>query len=81
MIKDGSVKDAKFYNEKLVNDIGSVHAWGSAAYPRPYSFDHIFCTSDTTVRQFYSAWDNQQRYASDHAWLIADIDLSVKKTQ
>ena len=81
LIKDGTVKDAKFYCEKQVNDIGSVHAWGPTAYPRVYSFDHIFCTSDTTVRQFYSAWDNQQRYAADHAWLIADIDLSTKKTQ
>lgn len=81
MLADGTVKDAKFYTEHLVNDIGSVHGYGSGAYPRCYSYDHIFCTADTTVRQFYTAWDNQQQYASDHAWLIADIDLSVKKMQ
>lgn len=81
MLADGTVKDAKFYTEHLVNDIGSVHGYGSDAYPRCYSYDHIFCTADTTVRQFYTAWDNQQQYASDHAWLIADIDLSVKKMQ
>ena len=79
MLADGSVKDAKFYTDILVNDIGSVHGFGAAAYARNYSFDHVFCTSDTTVRQFYTACDNHQQYASDHAWLIVDVDLSTKK--
>ena len=81
LLADGTVKDAKFYAETLVNDIGSVHAYGATAYPRTWSYDHIFCTADTTVRQFYTAWDNHQQFASDHAWVIADIDLSVKKSK
>ena len=81
LLADGTVKDAKFYAEMLVNDIGSVHAYGATAYPRTWSYDHIFCTADTTVRQFYTAWDNHQQFASDHAWVIADIDLSVKKSK
>lgn len=79
MVSDGGVKDAKFYTDVLVNDIGSVHGWGGAAFARVYSFDHIFVTSDTTVRQFYTAWDNHQNWLTDHAFLIADIDLSVTK--
>ena len=79
LLSDGTVKDAKFYTDVQVNEIGSVHAWGANAYPRSFSFDHIFVTSDTTVRQFYTAWDNQQQWLTDHGFLIADVDLTVKK--
>ncbi len=76
-LQDGTVKDGKYYTDHLVEDIGSVHGWGPDADPRVYSFDHIFCTADTRILQFCTAWDNYQAYASDHAWLIADIDLSA----
>ncbi len=75
-LQDGTLKDAKYDADRLVADIGSVHGWGPETYPRVYSFDHIFCTADTHILQFCTAWDNYQAYASDHAWLIADIDLS-----
>ena len=79
LLSDGTVKDAKFYTDVQVNEIGSVHTWGATAFPRTFSYDHIFVTSDTTVRQFYTAWDNHQQWLSDHAFLIADVDLTVKK--
>lgn len=80
IIEDGTLKDGKYYTEKLVADIGSLHGWGADAYARVYSFDHIFCTTDTVIRLFSTTWDNHQQYASDHAWLIADVDLSTQKS-
>ena len=77
LLADGTLKDSKYYTQKLVNTDGSLHTWGDGAWARPYSFDHIFCTNGTMVRQFYTAWKNHQYYASDHAWLIADIDLTT----
>lgn len=79
LLADGTVKDAKFYCDKQVNDIGDVHGWGGGATARIWSFAHIFVSSDTSVRQFYTAWDNDQEWLSDHAFLIADIDTATKK--
>lgn len=75
LLADGYLKDAKFNCDVQVNNVGSCHGW-SKPPAEAWSFDHIFATQDTEIRQFCTAWYNQQIYASDHAWLLADIDIS-----
>ncbi len=79
-LADGYMKDAKFNCDIQVNNVGSCHGW--ATQPAgDWSFDHIFTTQDAVVRQFCTASYNQQIYASDHAWLLADIDVSPEGAQ
>ena len=73
-LEDGCIRDAKFNCDILVNNIGSCHGWAQEP-AADWSFDHIFTTQDAVIRQFCTASYNQQIYASDHAWLLADIAI------
>lgn len=80
LLADGTVKDAKFYCDNQINEIGDIHGFGSSSREHTWSYAHIFVSSDTTVRQFYTACDNDQEWLSDHGFLIADIDTTTVRT-
>lgn len=67
--------DAMYGAEQRLNVLGSYHGWGKDTASAG-SCDHITATKDTTVLKFETLMYNQQIYASDHAWLIADIKFN-----
>lgn len=67
--------DAMYAAEKRLNVFGSWHSWGNDESSAG-SCDHITATKDTTVLQFETLKYNEQIYASDHSWLIADIKFN-----
>ena len=67
--------DAMYGAEQRLNVLGSYHGWGKNTASAG-SCDHITATKDTTVLKFETLMYNQQIYASDHAWLIADIKFN-----
>ena len=63
------------HRKKRLNKLGSWHTWGQLTSSAG-SCDHITVTSkDTKVLQFETLIYNDQHYASDHSWLIADIQF------
>ncbi len=72
------LKNTKYTAEKLVNDVGSYHEYGKYDHSA-LSCDHIFVSESTRVVQFETVFYNQQVWASDHSWIIADLDLSNTK--
>lgn len=67
--------DAMYAANKRVNIAGSWHDWGKKT-PSAGSCDHITATKNVSVLKFETAMCNQQIYASDHAWLVADIKFN-----
>lgn len=59
---------------KRVNNVGSFHEYGMLTHSA-YSCDHIFASKSVTVLQFETLFYNEQIWASDHSWLIADVKL------
>lgn len=66
--------NAKYSATTLVNSIGSWHDYGKST-PSYYSCDHIFVNSCVDVLAFRTLMHNQQIYASDHAWIYADVAI------
>lgn len=73
-LEDCNITDAKHSALLQMNNVGSWHSftkdnlsWGSC--------DHITATADSTVLKFQTLYKNGLLFASDHCWLIADIDL------
>ena len=67
--------DAMYAARKRVNIAGSWHDWGKNTASAG-SCDHITATKNMSVLKFETAMYNQQIYASDHAWLVADIKFN-----
>ena len=67
--------DAMYGAQQRLNKLGSYHGWGKDT-PSAGSCDHITATKDVTVLKFETLVYNQQIYASDHAWLMADIKFN-----
>ena len=61
--------------KKRLNVAGSWHDWGNPT-PSAGSADHITATKNgAEVLQFETLTYNEQIWASDHAWLMADVKL------
>ena len=73
-LKDADIVDAFYEAETKYNAVGSWHDWGKDK-PSSGSCDHITSTKDSTILKFETIMSNEQIYASDHAWLIADIKI------
>ena len=74
-LADTNSADCMYAAEKRLNKLGSWHDWGKNTASAG-SCDHITVTKkDTKVLQFETLMYNDQIYASDHAWLIADIQF------
>ena len=69
--------DAKFSAKTLVNSIGSWHNYATPT-PSYNSCDHIFAGEHVNTLAFRTLMHNQQIYASDHAWLYADVLIRQK---
>ena len=69
----GSV-DAMTTASNMINIVGSFHEW--AGMDNSWrSIDHVTATSNCSVLSYETACYNQQRYGSDHAWLVTDIKI------
>ena len=74
-LADTGSADCMYAAAKRVNILGSWHTWGQSTASAG-SCDHITVTkSNTKVLKFETLMYNDQIYASDHAWLIADIQF------
>jgi endonuclease/exonuclease/phosphatase family metal-dependent hydrolase len=74
-LESADIVDAMYAAEKRLNVAGSWHDWGKNTASSG-SCDHITATKDSTVLKFETAMYNEQIWASDHAWLIADIKFN-----
>lgn len=67
--------DAKYAAAERVNNIGSWHGFGKDT-PSVGSCDHLTVTNrNLRVLKFETFLRNEQIYCSDHAWLIADLQI------
>ena len=73
-LEDTGAVDCKHAAKELVNPhLNSGHDWGQT-YRWSISIDHITATQKTAeVLRFETLMYNEQIWASDHSWLIADI--------
>lgn len=71
-IKGTGLKNTKTSAIRLVNNVGSFHDYGYTNHSS-LSCDHIFASQSVTVLQFQTLFYNQQIWASDHSWLMADV--------
>ena len=69
----GSV-DAMTTASNMINIVGSFHEWGGMG-DSWRSIDHVSATNNCSMLSYETACYNQQRYSSDHAWLVADIKI------
>lgn len=67
-------KDCMHAAENRLNQESSHHGWGHIS-GRPYSPDHISAPNNSKVFKFESLIYNEQIFASDHSWLIADVTI------
>ncbi len=67
--------DAMHQSGARLNKVGSWHGWGET-YNSANSIDHITVPRSCRSLQFETLVYNEQIYASDHAWLLADVDLN-----
>ena len=58
----------------MINIVGSFHEWAGMG-DSWRSIDHVSATNNCSVLSYETACYNQQRYSSDHAWLVADIKI------
>lgn len=72
LLADAESVDCMHAAQNRLNQLGSWHGWGKDTASAG-SCDHITATKDVTVLQFETLIYNEQIYASDHSWLIADI--------
>ena len=75
-LEDTLAVDCKNAAKNCVNSsVTSGHGWGQSTL-WSISIDHITATSQTTeVLRFESLMYNDQIWASDHSWLLADIKV------
>ena len=73
-LADTNSVDCMYAAEKRLNELGSYHGWGTATSSAG-SCDHITATKNIKVLLFETLIYNEQVYASDHSWLIADIQF------
>ena len=73
-LESADIVDAMYAAEKRLNIAASWHGWGGS--PGMNSIDHITATKDSTVLTFETLIYNEQIWASDHSWLIADIKFN-----
>ena len=67
--------DCMYAAKNRLNQLGSWHGWGKDTASSG-SADHITATKDMTVLQFETLIYNEQIYASDHSWLVADVQFN-----
>lgn len=74
-LADTNSADCMYAAKKRLNVAGSWHDWGNPT-PSAGSADHITATKNgAEVLQFETLTYNEQIWASDHAWLMADVKL------
>ncbi len=79
LLSDTNSVDCKYAAKNRVNNIGSWHEWGCDT-PSSGSGDHITATAPhANVLKFETLMYNEQIWASDHAWVMADIQFVDKK--
>ncbi len=75
LLTEAASVDCMHASQNRLNQLGSWHGWGKNTASSG-SCDHITATKDVTVLQFETLMYNEQIYASDHAWLIADVQIN-----
>jgi endonuclease/exonuclease/phosphatase family metal-dependent hydrolase len=73
-LRDIDSADAMHESDERLNVQGSWHDWAKD-YSSYNSIDHITVTRPSRSLQFETLYYNEQIYASDHAWLLADVLL------
>ena len=72
-LADTNSADSMYAANTRLNVLGSWHDWGKASHSAG-SADHITALkSKSEVLQFETLVYNEQIWASDHAWLMADV--------
>lgn len=74
LLADTNSEDCMHVAINRVNQESSHHGWGKPTTSQ-YSVDHILAPRNARVLKFESLIYSEQIYASDHSWLIADVEI------